>query len=89
MPSFGLRRAVEAHLRRRSAASMAGRVFVTGPEYHPVGVQAELMPADLDSGGPVAAAAAAVRAFLHPLTGGPQGQGWAFGPWPTSSGAAA
>lgn len=80
MPSFGLRRAVEAHLRRRSAASMAGRVFVTGPEYHPVGVQAELMPADLDSGGPVAAAAAAaVRAFLHPLTGGPQGQGWAFG----------
>lgn len=80
VPSFGLRRTVQAHLRRRSPASMAGRVFVIGPDYHPVGVQAEIMAMDLDGAGPVAtAAAAAVRAFLHPLTGGPQGQGWGFG----------
>ena len=80
VPSFGLRRLVETYLRRRSPASMAGRVFVTGPDYHPVGVHVELMPTDIDKAGPVAAAAAAaVRDFLHPLTGGPQGQGWGFG----------
>ena len=27
----------------------------------------------------VEAATAAIRAFLHPLTGGPQGTGWPFG----------
>lgn len=79
-PSFGLRRTVEAHLRRRSPASLAGRVFVSGPDYQPVGVVAEIMPVDQDQAGPVAASAtAAVRAFLHPLTGGPQGHGWGFG----------
>lgn len=80
VPSFGLRRTVEAYLRLRSPASLSGRVFVTGPDYQPVGVLAEIVPVDQDQAGPVAAAAAeGVRAFLHPLTGGLQQQGWGFG----------
>jgi hypothetical protein len=79
-PSFGLRRQVEQYLRRRCPASMAGQVYVAAPDYQAVGVFAEVVPSDPDSGGPVVdAVKAATAAFLHPLTGGPEGTGWAFG----------
>ena len=80
VPSFGLRRAVEKHIVRRCPASMAGRVYVTAPDYQPVGVYAEIVPVDPDEAGVVIdSAVAAAGGFLHPLTGGPEGAGWAFG----------
>ncbi len=80
VPSFGLRRQVENHLRRRCPASMAGQIYVAAPDYQPIGVLAEIVPVDLDAAGPtVDAVQAAAGAFLHPLTGGPDGTGWALG----------
>jgi hypothetical protein len=80
MPSFELRREVEQYLRRRCPASMTGNVVVAAPDYQPVGVLAEITPANLDDAGPtVDAVTAVVVAFLHPLHGGPDGTGWAFG----------
>ena len=59
---------------------MGRRVSVVAPTYHPVGVSATIVPVDLDEGGAVVAAvSAALAAFLHPLGGGPDGQGWSFG----------
>jgi hypothetical protein len=59
---------------------MAGQVHVVGPDYQPVGVFAEIRPVDLDTAGPtIDAVLATVRAFLHPVTGGPESTGWAFG----------
>jgi hypothetical protein len=80
IPSFGLRRQVENYLRRRCPASMAGQIYVAAPDYQPVGVLAEIVPIDLDAAGPtIDAVLAAVGTFLHPLTGGPEGTGWALG----------
>jgi hypothetical protein len=80
MPSFDLRREVQQYVTQRCPASMAGQVYVTGPDYQPVGVFAEVVPVDPDSAGLVVdAVRAATSQFLHPLTGGPDGTGWAFG----------
>jgi hypothetical protein len=80
VPSFVLRRTVEDYIRRRCPASMAGQVYVVAPDYQPVGVIAEIAPVDPDRAGPtVDAVLAAASAFLHPLTGGPEGHGWALG----------
>lgn len=80
VPSFGLRRQVERYIRQRCPASMAGQVFAVAPDYQPVGVFAELTPVDVDEAAPtIDAATAAVLTFLHPLLGGPDGTGWAFG----------
>jgi hypothetical protein len=80
VPSFGLRRQVQQYIRVRCPASMSGHVSVAAPDYLPVGVFAEVVPVDLDdAGASIDAALAATRGFLHPLTGGPDGTGWAFG----------
>ncbi len=79
-PSFGLRLRVLEHLRSRCPAAVADRIHVTGPTYHPVGVLAEIVPQSADAAGPVVtAASSALAAFLHPVTGGPAGDGWSFG----------
>jgi hypothetical protein len=79
-PPFGLRRQVENYIRRRCPASMTGHLSVAGPDYHPVGVLAEIVPVDVDDAGPVIdAVVEAAGQFLHPITGGPEGTGWAFG----------
>jgi hypothetical protein len=55
-------------------------VRIIGPQYASIGVQAEIAPLQP---GEAAAVEASVRdalnQFLHPLTGGPDGQGWNFG----------
>jgi Baseplate J-like protein len=79
-PSFELRRQVREFLSARLPASMAGQVSVAAPDYQPIGVSAVVVAEDPGVAGPVVGAAeAAIRAFLHPLTGGPEGQGWPFG----------
>ena len=77
-PSFELRREVSAFLEARTPAALAGRLTVVGPTYQRVGVEAVVAPTRPELAGPVAQAVrAALAGFLHPLTGGPDGEGWA------------
>jgi Baseplate J-like protein len=80
MPSFELRQQVQRSLAQRAPAAIAKHIAVIPPTYLAVGVQAVLAPIDASTGGPVLASVkAALRSFLHPLTGGPDGEGWPFG----------
>ena len=77
---FGLRRQITQFLSGRVPAGLSGQLFVTGPDYLPVGVEAVITPRDFTAAGRVLdAVTTALAAFLHPLTGGPEGQGWPFG----------
>lgn len=78
-PSVGLRERVRAYLAARAEAGLAagGRITVTGPEYFPVEVEAEIVPVDPAAAAEVASGArSALAAFLHPLSGGSGGEGW-------------
>ena len=79
-PSFGLRRQVQRYLQARTPAATAAQVAVVGPDYLAVGVEASVVPLDPSAAGVVRdTVGAALAAFLHPVTGGPEGQGWPFG----------
>ncbi len=79
-PSFELRQQVLAYITRRTPAAMAGQLTIAGPDYLAVGVEAVIAPRNSGQGGPaLAAARQALMTFLHPLTGGPEGDGWPFG----------
>jgi hypothetical protein len=80
-PSFELRAAVHKYLAARAPATVpASRIAVIGPTYLLVGVSATIVPTTPDQSGDVTAAVeAAVAAFLQPVAGGPEGQGWPFG----------
>jgi hypothetical protein len=80
-PSFELRRQVHAYLTARAPATLAPeRVAIIGPTYLPVGVEAAVTPHNASEAGVVEdRLRAALASFLHPLTGGPEGQGWPFG----------
>jgi predicted phage baseplate assembly protein len=75
-PSPGLCAEVQAYVAARAPADLAG-LDVVGPDFWPVGANLTVVPVELDDAGPVGVAARqAVTAFLHPLTGGPDGRGW-------------
>jgi hypothetical protein len=80
-PSFDLRQEVHDFLALRAPATVSpSNIAVIGPDYLPVGVSAFLVPQDLSMAGTIEAAALiALARFLHPLTGGPDGNGWGFG----------
>jgi hypothetical protein len=79
-PSVELMREVRDYLAQRAPAAVAKQVRVVVPSYVPVSVHAEVALAD-------ASRAAEVEEdlrdrldnFLHPLKGGPRGDGWRFG----------
>lgn len=83
-PSLVLLSQVSDYLRERCPATAS--LWVAGPEWIAVSVQATVAVTSV-----VVADAAADRArtvlqgYLHPLTGGPQGQGWPFGQRPRGS----
>ena len=81
MPSYELKREVIAYLAERAPAAIeAGRISVIPPSYLPVGVSATIAASQIERAGIVkAAVVAALRNFLHPLSGGPDGRGWPFG----------
>jgi hypothetical protein len=55
-------------------------VAIIGPTYLPIGVEAVVTPRDASEAGLVEdRLREALASFLHPLTGGPEGQGWPFG----------
>jgi Baseplate J-like protein len=81
-PSFELRRRVRRYVEERAPAvvGVPHRIHVTGPDYLPVGVAATIAPIDPGEAGPVEQRTRqALEGFLHPVTGGPEGTGWAFG----------
>jgi uncharacterized phage protein gp47/JayE len=81
-PSFGLREEVRSYLENYAPADVAAshQIFVTRPEFFPVDVSATLITAQGQDSGVVSLnATIALQAFLHPLTGGPAGQGWDLG----------
>lgn len=86
-PSATLREDVERAVAARAPATLVGldRLVVRGPSYVSVSVDVELAA----SGGSIARleqrAREAVGAYLHPLTGGPDGDGWRFGELPCRS----
>lgn len=88
MPSPRLRDRVEQYLRQRApnVTTFPRHVQVTGPTYVEVTVSADLYPLTMDLAPTMEAAAyQALEAFLHPLTGGSDGLGWAFGRLPCLS----
>ena len=76
-----LRRIVHRYLAQRAVATVAPeRIAVIGAEYFPVGVSAIVASRVAAEAGVVRARAqAALEAFLHPVAGGPEGRGFAFG----------
>jgi Baseplate J-like protein len=81
-PSFGLREEVQKFIGARAAADLAAanHIYVTGPDYLPVDVEATLVPLDPAGAGAVEERTRhTLETFLHPLRGGPNGRGWVPG----------
>jgi predicted phage baseplate assembly protein len=88
VPRPSLKENVKAYLAERApgVVSELNHLFVTGPIYLQISVTVDLYPVSLS----VAATAEKnaveqLSAFLHPLTGGLDGQGWQFGQVPCLS----
>ncbi|WP_424094773.1 baseplate J/gp47 family protein [Moorena producens] len=83
-PSLGLLDLVEEYILARCAPTLDLRV--TGPYWVEVTVTAEVVPLSLDLAEAVVMEVNdALNHFLHPLTGGVEGQGWPFGRQPHKS----
>jgi predicted phage baseplate assembly protein len=81
IPSLALIAQVEAYLLARCSPTVT--LHVAGPAWMQVTVTATVVPTSLDTADALTATvAAALRRFLHPLTGGADGRGWAFGRQP-------
>jgi len=83
-PSLVLLSQVRDYLRERCPATAS--LWVAGPEWIAVSVQATVAVTSVVAADAVAGLArTTLQGYLHPLTGGPDGQGWPFGQWPHGS----
>ena len=72
-------RAVATYLSGRAAPAGVD-VVAAAPRYHSVRVDAAIvLDAGADAGGTVRSVLEALNTYLHPLTGGEDGEGWPFG----------
>lgn len=81
-PSPGLREQIRRYIEARCPAAVANaqQVFVTGPDYLPIDVEATIAPLVAPLAGVAETKARfAIEKFLHPLTGGPLQNGWPAG----------
>lgn len=81
-PSLELKRKVRKYLEEHCAntISFPDHIHVTGPSYVKVGVSVDVFIPSIDVAGEVEREVnKKLRAFFHPLTGGPEGNGWDFG----------
>ncbi len=81
-PSFGLREQVRTFIEASATADLAAahQIYVTGPDYLAIDVEATLIPLDpAEAGAMELSAREALETFLHPLRGGPEGRGWELG----------
>lgn len=80
MPSAQLAQTVQRHLASRMPAGLAPGLRIVAPGYMAVGVKASLQSASADDAALVESRArTALTRFLHPTSGGHEGQGWDFG----------
>jgi hypothetical protein len=83
-PSLVLLSQVRDYLRERCPATAS--LWVAGPEWIAVSVQATVAVTSVAAADAAAdQARTALQGYLHPLTGGPDGQGWPFGQRPHGS----
>ncbi|KAA9396508.1 putative baseplate assembly protein [Haloarcula sp. CBA1130] len=89
VPSVSLREQVRTAVSERAPATLVGdpnQLVVRGPSYVAVSVEATLAAVGVGSLARLEETARAeLEAFLHPLTGGPEGSGWPFGEAPCLS----
>ncbi len=81
-PSLELRRKVQRYLEAHCANTLtsAKHVYVVGPSYQEIGVSVDLFVTSIDVASETEREARKkLRAFFHPLTGGPEKKGWNFG----------
>jgi predicted phage baseplate assembly protein len=90
VPSMELRKRVEEAVSERAPATLVGRdegrITVRGPNYAAVSVEATVHTRGVESVSALKSTIEAdLDAFLHPLSGGPDGEGWSFGESPQLS----
>lgn len=84
IPSLTLINQVEDYILSRCGGGI--KVQVGGPQWRKVTIEVEIVPTSLEAAiGLDTQVVERLNQFLHPLTGGPQGQGWAFGRTPQAS----
>lgn len=83
-PSLVLLSQVQTYLRERCPPT--ADLWVAGPEWIAVNVEATVVVTSVEDADPAGdAARSALQRYLHPLTGGSDGQGWSLGRWPHAS----
>jgi len=83
-PSLDLLDRVEAYIRARATPTLT--LWVAGPDWLQVTVEAQIVPVSFaGADGLVETVTATLQRFLHPLFGGPGGDGWPFGRQPHES----
>jgi len=89
VPSVTLREEVYRSVSERAAATLVAdpeQLVVRGPTYVPVSVEVDVAAAGVGSLSRLEETVRSrVAAFLHPLSGGPDGEGWAFSETPCHS----
>ncbi len=80
-PSPGLLRTVEQHIRQRCLNTVSPWcIQMLPPAYVPVDVTAVVVPISIDIAVPLERTILKkIKEFFHPLTGGPEKNGWEFG----------
>ncbi|HWP92872.1 MAG TPA: putative baseplate assembly protein [Thermodesulfobacteriota bacterium] len=87
-PSLELRKIVQRYLESCSANTLsnARHIFVDGPLYLDVDISVDVYVDSIDVASEVEREVRRIlNSFLHPLTGGPEGQGWDFGRYVSAS----
>jgi Baseplate J-like protein len=84
LPSIELIKYVQDYLEKHAIGT--AKIWVVGPVYIEVVVSVDIVPTSLEKASAVQKAVdKALTDFLHPLTGGFDGQGWVFGRQPHNS----
>lgn len=80
-PSPGLLRLVRSYLEEQSLNTLtSGDLELMGPIYREIRISADVIPTVPDQAVYLEREIIkALKSYLHPLTGGPEGQGWDFG----------
>lgn len=83
-PSMELIGRVQEFIGRRQ--SPLAELIVTGPKYLGINVAVDVAPVSFDGAGEIKLSIArTISSYLHPLTGGMDGNGWDFGRYPHES----
>ena len=84
VPSTGLLSLVKEYIQHRTSPTVD--LWVAGPDWLKVGVTVEVVPVSMSEATNMKTALlSSLASFLHPLTGGMDGKGWAFGRKPYRS----